>query len=136
MADVSVPHLRVSELLDNPDVFIGAEITLEDMMIAQGCDQLNQDLCWMMSEEWLDASPDPARAVVDHSKAIRLCLAGLSHAFITAASQCGGWSIDAYSVATVRGTLIRGTDDFPLDLIRLRFVRVNHRDILVDVATS
>lgn len=122
--------LSVNDVLNNPHLFLDTEITLADFMVAQGCDQLNQDLCWMLSEEWLDASSNPADAVIDHSRAIQICVKSLSVLFIDIVGPCGGWAVDAYSVAQVQGTLTKGTNGFAYDLINVNSVIVDGQEIV------
>lgn len=134
---MSVPVQRpyqVGEVLQNPGQFLDSEIELEDLMVAQGNDQQMQDSCWMLSEAWLDASPHPDEDVLNKSHAIQLCLPSLSYAFIWTVTPCGGWPIDAYSVARVRGTLVKGTDGFAFNLVHLMAVVVGAQDVLSKVA--
>jgi hypothetical protein len=126
--------IRVVDVLQNPSLFLNAEFTLEDLMIAQGNDRFAEDLAWMLSESWLDSSATPDIAVLDRSHSIQLCLPKLSYAFFWTVTPCGGWPIDAYSVAKVTGTLISGTNGFAFNIVDIKHVIVGSEDIICKIA--
>jgi hypothetical protein len=123
--------LGVEDLLNAPEAFLGREVDVEGFVAVIGCAHRTEDLCWMLSAPWLDASCGRSEAVVDRSYAIRLRLPELSAAFIEAVGLCGGWPIDAYAeVVRARGTVAEGTNGFACDLVRLEAVFVNGKDLL------
>ena len=80
-------YVSVKDIFDNPDAYLQMEVIVKDFAVAQSCMEPYQDLFWMLSEEWLNASLDQSEAVMDRSRAIQLCLKLLSADLVDVAAH-------------------------------------------------
>ena len=123
--------LSVVDILGNARAHLGRDVRISDVTVALSCQQLDQDVTWMLSKEWLDGCVKPATAVLDRTRAIQLCRQFLSAEFQEAVGFCFGFpTVDAIAIGQVNGTLQDGTRGFAYNLVNLKSLIVEGQEII------